>query len=175
MEKTSLRTPSLFLQTTQSLLSSTNTRQCCTSNVPTGTSSLRGLTYSGGEGPNLGISMMFRASSSLNCFRSYVAGRRSCSVSGNILRCSVKRIKALTPAVSIASKKNRFPPSHALSVHTLDSHDLIRSIYGIHEAIVILKYLWLVKSSIWVPNTSNFCLTGDLNLVVCNGRCAYHI
>ena len=83
-------------------------------------------------------------------------------------------IKELTTAVSIPSEKKRFPLLHAFTVHGVGYQDLIGSIYGIHKAVLILEYLWLVNSSMWVPHTRNFCLTGGLYLVVCIGGCAYH-
>ena len=71
-------------------------------------------------------------------------------------------------------EKNRFPPSHAFPVHGMGSQDLIGSIYGIHELVVIVEDLRLFNSSIWVPHTSNFCLTGSLYLVICFGECTYY-
>ena len=52
--------------------------------------------------------------------------------------------------------------------------DLIGSIYDVHETIVIVEYLQLVNCPMWVPQTSNLCLTGGLYLVICIGGCAYH-
>ena len=54
-------------------------------------------------------------------------------------------------------------------MHGVGSQDLIGSIYGIHEAVVIAEYLRLVNSSLWVPHTSNSCLTGGLYLATIGG------
>ena len=72
-------------------------------------------------------------------------------------------IKDLTTAVSIPSGKNTF--HHRMLLHSMGCQDLIRSMYGIHEVVLIVKYLRLVNSSMWVPHTSNFCFTLSFALV----------
>ena len=111
-----------------------------------------------GGDPNLGRLVMFCASSTRKSLTSYLGGCCSLSLPGNLAWCSLKMIKELTTAVSI--------PSHAFTVHGVGCQDLIGSIYGIHKAVVILEYLQLVNSSMWVPHTSN--------LVVSIGECACH-